>query len=249
MNEKQPTPDKPQQWRAVRPVARPAAPALRFSPTAWAKLICLRDLGSTEVGGFAVSAPDNLLAVDDVQMVRQHCTPVTVRFDDQSVADYYDRQIDAGLKPEQFARIWVHTHPADSPHPSSTDEETFCRVFGQFEWAVMFILAQGGQTYARLRFNTGPGGDMTIPVNVDYSRPFAASDFDGWAQEYAANLIDEDPFALETPGRSSPRSNMSWGAPLISPPQSDPFFAPFGYDSDECELLLEQFRGLYDYDY
>ena len=40
----------------------------------------------------------------------------------------------------------------------------------------MFILARGGQSYARLRFNTGPGGDITIPVSVDYDRPFAASD-------------------------------------------------------------------------
>ena len=211
MNENQPTPNKSTQQRVVRQVERPAASALRFSPTAWAKLVCLRDLGPTEVGGFAISAADNLLAVDDVQMVRQTCTPVTVRFDDQSVADYFDRQIDAGLQPERFSRIWVHTHPGDSPHPSKTDEETFCRVFGEFEWAVMFILARGGQTYARLRFNLGPGGDITIPVSVDYDRRFAASDFDGWIQEYAANLIDEDPFTLEPAGRSPPRSDICAG--------------------------------------
>ena len=93
----------------------PPRPALRFSPTAWAKLVCLRDCGPTEVGGFAISAADDLLAVDDVQMVRQTCTPVTVRFDDQSVADYFDRQIDAGLQPERFSRIWVHTHPGRLP--------------------------------------------------------------------------------------------------------------------------------------
>ena len=47
--------------------------------------------------------------------------------------------------------------PDDCPSPSSVDEETFARVFGGCDWAVMFILARGGATYARLRFNTGPG--------------------------------------------------------------------------------------------
>ena len=62
-----------------------------------------------------------------------------------------------GLPPERFARIWVHTHPGKSPHPSITDEETFQRCFGNSDWAVMFILARGGQSYARLRLNAGPG--------------------------------------------------------------------------------------------
>ena len=123
-------------------------------------------------------------------MVRQECSSASVIFDDHSVADFFDRQVDAGLKPERFSRIWVHTHPGNCPTPSNTDEETFERVFGQPEWAVMFILARGGQTYARLRFNIGPGGEMMIPVRVDYSRPFAASELAGWRQEYAENLSD-----------------------------------------------------------
>ena len=39
-------------------------PMLRFSPTAWAKLFYLRDLGDTEVGGFGISDPDDLLYVE-----------------------------------------------------------------------------------------------------------------------------------------------------------------------------------------
>ena len=44
--------------------------------------------------------------------------------------DFFDTQIDAGYRPEQFAHIWVHTNPGDCPQPSMTDEETFDRVFG-----------------------------------------------------------------------------------------------------------------------
>ena len=170
---------------------QPQTAALRFSVTAWAKLLFLRDLGETEVGGFGITSADDLLLVQDVRLVRQSCTEVSVSFDDEAVADFFDEQVDLGLKPEQFGRIWVHTHPADSPLPSSVDEETFRRVFGRTQWAVMFVLARGGQTYARLRFNVGPGGETAIPASVDYSRPFAASDQEAWEDEYLAT-VDPD---------------------------------------------------------
>ena len=52
----------------------------------------------------------------------------------------------------------------------------------------MFILARGGQTYARLRFNVGPGVDVKIPVEVDFGRAFAASAQELWHSEYLANV-------------------------------------------------------------
>ena len=173
--------------------AETAPQALRFSPTAWAKLLFLRDYGETEVGGFGVTASDDLLLVEDVQLVKQDCSWIHVAFDDESVADFFDKQVDAGRRPEQFARIWVHTHPGDCPRPSLTDEETLDRVFGRSDWAVMFILACEGQTSARLRFNIGPRAELEIPVGVDYTRPFGGCDPDAWEQEYLANIEPQQP--------------------------------------------------------
>src|SRR3954470_15664559 len=85
------------------------SPVLRFSPTAWAKLLFLRDAGDTEIGAFGISAPYDLLFVEDVQLVRQTCTWVRVEFDDEEVANYFDDQVDAGRRPEQFGRLWLHT--------------------------------------------------------------------------------------------------------------------------------------------
>ena len=165
------------------------SPLLTFTPTAWAKLIYLRDRGDTEVGGFAIAEdPEHPLHVTDVQLIRQNCTSVTVAFEDEAVADFVDRQVDAGLTLAQCMRIWVHTHPGDSALPSATDEDTFKRVFGGCDWAVMFILAEGGETYARLRFNAGPGGEIEIPVTVDFSEEFYGSDWDAWEAEYEANV-------------------------------------------------------------
>ncbi|MCA9069063.1 MAG: hypothetical protein KDA84_09080 [Planctomycetaceae bacterium] len=163
-------------------------PKLRFSPTAWAKLLFLRDYGETEIGGFGISHPEDLLLVEDVQLVKQTCSWAHVAFDDESVADFFDQQVDCQRVPEQFARIWVHTHPGDCPLPSLTDEDTFERVFGRASWALMFILAQSGETYARLRLNVGPRAEIEIAVDRDYTSPFPASNSDAWEQKYLTQV-------------------------------------------------------------
>src|SRR6185369_6466463 len=89
----------PQQTKPTRPrrARRPATPTLRFTPLAWAKLLFLRDLGDTEVGGFAVSSTDDLLLVHDVRLIRQLTTAISVKFADDAVAEFFDEQVDAGL--------------------------------------------------------------------------------------------------------------------------------------------------------
>ena len=166
----------------------PRQSTLRFSPTAWGKLIFFRDCGDTEISGFGISDPEDLLCVIDFQTIKQDATVASISLDDQAIADFFDAQVDAGRKPEQFFRLWLHTHPGGSATPSSTDEQTFERVFGKCDWAVMCVVAKAGKTYARLRFNVGPGGEVLIPVCVDYSLPFGPSEQEAWKTEYDANI-------------------------------------------------------------
>jgi hypothetical protein len=167
-----PSRDRPPAPKAARPLRhrplRDEPLVLTFSPVAWLKLKFFCHAGDTEVGGFAVSAEDDPLSVEDFLTVRQLTTAVTVAFDDAAVADYFDAAVDRGLPPSRFARVWCHTHPGESPEPSMTDEDTFARVFGACDWAVMFILSRTGRTYARLAFSAGPGGSLLLPVNVDW---------------------------------------------------------------------------------
>ena len=180
---------KPKSFPKPRPKRRENAKSvLRFTPYAWAKLQWFCHYGDTEIGGFGITPGDDLLLIEDFITVKQDVSAVSVSFDDEAVADYFDHQVDLGRTPQQFSRLWLHTHPGDSPEPSGMDEETFQRVFGHCEWAVMFILAQHGKTFARLRFNVGPGGDCVIPVELDCSRDFPASDHEAWEAEYAANI-------------------------------------------------------------
>src|SRR6266436_1430857 len=95
---------------------RPRRPTLWFTPAAWIKLNWLAHAGETEIGGFAlISDPEELL-ITDFQLINQRCTAVTVAFEDEAVADYFEAMVDAGYQPDQFARAWIHTHPSDSPH-------------------------------------------------------------------------------------------------------------------------------------
>ena len=199
-----PPPGRDRGHRARHPIPEDE-PILRFTPTAWARLEYLCHLGESEVGGFGLTDPDDPLRVLDLLLVKQRVSPVTVAFDDEAVADLFDRMVDEGIAPERFGRVWWHTHPGTCPLPSDTDEQTFARVFGRCDWAVMFILARGGASYARLRFNIGPGGSVPLDVAVDYSRPFAGSDHAAWEAEYRAQVHPADIDALDAflagPGR------------------------------------------------
>ncbi len=164
---------------------------VRFTPAAWAKLLFMRDMTDNEVGGFGITNPSDLLLVTDFVLVKQQVTCVSVAFDDDAVADFFEDMVESGRKPEQFARIWVHTHPGSSPLPSATDEETFRRVFGGCDWSVMAIVAQNSSSYAKIRFNTGPGCEAKIPVDIDYSSDFEGSDNNLWKRQYLATVKAE----------------------------------------------------------
>jgi hypothetical protein len=53
---------------------------------------------------------------------------------------------------------------------------------------VLFVVAQDNNTYARLRFNVGPGGQVLIPTEIDYGQDFSASDHEIWDTEYSENV-------------------------------------------------------------
>lgn len=164
---------------------------------AYLKLRTFLHADHVEVGGFGISAADDPLYLERFESVKQVVTAVSVEFDDGAVADHFDRCVDAGIGPARCGRVWLHSHPGDSPQPSATDEETFARAFGACDWGVMAIIARTGATYARLQFSAGPGRHVEIPVEVDWERfpkdllelegtldPLIA----GWMDEYGANV-------------------------------------------------------------
>jgi hypothetical protein len=201
MTTTQPTQPKTRKFQPT-PLKAPREPALVFHPIAWLKLQFFLHAGDCEIASFGVSAADDLLYIDRFETVGQRSSWASVELEDDAVADYFDRCVDQGLTPRRFARLWLHTHPGDSPLPSMTDERTFARVFGHCDWSVMFILARGGASYARLQFSAGPGGAIELPVRVDWANwpRILAQDpaeltrqMTGWMEEYRQNVRAELP--------------------------------------------------------
>jgi proteasome lid subunit RPN8/RPN11 len=221
-------------WLEEQPVPV-RMPTLRFSPTAWAKLLYFRDKSANEVGGFGITKADDLLLVTEFITVKQEVSGVSVRFDDEAVSKFFDEQVDLARRPEQFARIWLHSHPGDSPQPSSIDEETFKRVFGGCQWAVMAIVAQGDSTYARLSFHIGPGGQILIPTEVDYSRQFGPSEHECWDLEYEVDVRAVEWLTRATVNELQPAPAGAAGASPCD------FLSEFeGLDPVQRQLILDE---------
>jgi len=180
---------------------------------AWLKLRLFLHADDVEVGGFGISSDHDLLYIEDFVTIKQIVTMASVEFDDNAVADHFDHCADEDIPPSRCGRIWIHTRPGTSPHPSFTDEETFQRVFGACDWACMAIVSRSGATYVRLRFSAGPGGETMIPLTVDWERyPQDVLDLEGkmdeqfieWMDEYGRNIhhrpmLDLTPKKTATP--------------------------------------------------
>jgi len=161
---------------------------LRFTPYAWAKLLYMRDRGDTEVAGYGVTGTEDPLLVTDFVLVKQKCTTVTFDLDPEDGVEHAERMMDKGIPPWACMNILIHTHPGDSPSPSGVDEKNFKSAFSHPNWAIMFIIAEGGSCYCRMKVNVGPGSINELKVAVDWSTPFCGSDPNGWEDEYKAKV-------------------------------------------------------------
>jgi hypothetical protein len=81
----------------------------------------LRDLGTTEIGLFAISAAADLLLVEDVRLVRQTCSVVTVHLDDGAVARC------SGETYREIRRRGFQPPPADADTDVVAGERGRCR--------------------------------------------------------------------------------------------------------------------------
>lgn len=136
------------------------------------KLVWMRDRGKHEIAAMGVSSPTDPMLVEDIKVLPQQCSQAFVRFDDIPYSDYMLDCVDAGIPIDRVLRIWIHTHPGDSATPSGTDWETFREKFGRYPWAVMFILAKGGNVSCRFRTTQcGFSMEKDLKVQVDYTYP------------------------------------------------------------------------------
>jgi DNA mismatch repair ATPase MutL len=90
---------------------------LIFGEEAFNKLIWFRDRGGTEVGAMCETKADDPLYVIDLHFIKQECSSAYTEFDEEAQQDYLVDMTERGVHPNNFMRIWVHTHPGQSATP------------------------------------------------------------------------------------------------------------------------------------
>lgn len=160
--------------------------SLRFTQYAWRKLIWMRDRQKKEVAGWAVTDPDDNLLVRDIAILPQIVTYATFDFDKQGMSDYTVRRVREGMQPNQFLRVWIHTHPGESAEPSTKDLETFRRDLAEYEWQVMFIIGETGKYTCtmRLRLENGLVAETALPVEMHMD----PAHVEEWEKEFKENV-------------------------------------------------------------
>ena len=74
-------------------------PRLVLTPRAWLKWQFLCHAGPTEIGAFGLSQGRSPLVVEDLLVVKQVTTAVSVAFDAAAAADLFDAMADRGIPP------------------------------------------------------------------------------------------------------------------------------------------------------
>ena len=166
---------------------------ITFSPYAWAKLLFMRDQGSTEVAGFGITFEDDPLYVYDFCLIPQKASSCFVEFKEDEVTKYIDDMLDEDIHPANSSRIWIHTHPGSMPKPSSHDEREFSKVFSEYDWRIMFIVDKKGAYSAALEYKN-PNHRSEIKMEIDYFAGFNGSEHEEWLAEYKECVDKESAF-------------------------------------------------------
>ena len=179
-------------------------PTLWFSVYAWAKLMYMRDAGSTEIAGMGIAEDENeLLYVHDFFTLPQTATVAHYEIDDDAIGTFANNMLEKyNLPPAQTCRINIHTHPGNSAQPSQYDETEFEDNFRTSSFAVMMILAKGNQTYARLKTNDPFEYETILDIAVDWHGQFEAADHETWKKEFELNVKDPPKKIITTPNKA-----------------------------------------------
>lgn len=144
---------------------------LIFNELAWAKLLWFRDHcceanygedsksnSFDEVSLMGISAGEDgnkLIQIKNVICIPQEVSSGNTEIDDDSLADYFDMmREDHNISAKRCGRIWIHTHPGQSPVPSSVDHETYNKFFNAQDFNAMFIISQQDNYSCHVRYDS-----------------------------------------------------------------------------------------------
>jgi hypothetical protein len=99
-----------------------------------------------------------------------------VDIEEEDTLKMVEELVGLGYETGEFMRYFIHTHPGQSPQPSTTDEKTYREIFGKMDWSSMIIFAKEGATFCRTQFQAGPGAVIEGDLRVHFSGYFPGVD-------------------------------------------------------------------------
>lgn len=165
---------------------------LTFSPRTWAKIVFMMNRGKTEVSGFGISHPQDLLYVTDFKLVRQFGRPAFTEMLDPDLAAYVEDMCKAGIPPARCLRVWIHTHPGMSCSPSGHDEKTFERMTEMSDWGIMCVIADNDSSARLIVRSSGLASRTQLKTTISLNSVFEGvteEDYKAWDNEYCECVI------------------------------------------------------------
>ena len=154
--------------------------------------------GKNEISCFGVAfSQDNLLRVNELYLPKQIVTPSHTDPTEEGIATMYDELGQAKFPPNQFARIWIHTHTFTAPNktgislPSPVDFNTCREVFTGCDWFIMLI--KGGEEFTCYLYLLGAlPVRLVLKVIVDYTDPgFPNKIINDWTTTFNEQVEEE----------------------------------------------------------
>lgn len=150
--------------------------SIRISPHAYQK-VAFFTRKDVEVGGFAITSPEDPSLILDFVVLPQTSSSCEFDFSPDGMQNYLNEMVDAGISPNNCFRMYIHTHPGNSPQPSSVDNEQFDKLMQDYPWFGMIIFAKDLSTYARVKMTQGCGLEAELDLEIDWDVPCEPVDF------------------------------------------------------------------------
>lgn len=167
----------------------PEVPTLWLTPYFVAKYAWFRDRGKTEVSGYGLSDPDNLLHYTDLIIPKQQCSGANTEIDEDDWLRIIATELMDKYPAQCYHRLWAHTHPGFGPQPSSVDESTFVSHMQSPTWGIMLIYSTNGDFYARF-CQKNPRLILEMEVGIDWAPPHRSFDPELWEKEYLTQISE-----------------------------------------------------------
>ncbi len=138
-------------------------PELNFTPQAWEQMQQYLRLSTYEISGFGrVQELDGRFLCDDIVIFKQEVSAGHTELDDLALAQFHEEVTAAGQKPQEYGRLWWHSHAKGSLYFSQTDWNTICYLARPYAFGIVGNQSGG----VKVAYSQKPYNNHMLPAMV-----------------------------------------------------------------------------------